>query len=110
LLDIPLIIAGEEIRTGDVAKVTMPHQRKHVLATYHKAGEKEIRIMGYIERAGKSKKAQILFGGKGDDSEGYFIAPTVIFISTTSPLVRWLVNNLSAAQGPPAPMIKPGPC
>lgn len=39
------------------------------------------RTMGFIERAGKSKKAKILFGGTGDDSEGYFIAPTVIEVS-----------------------------
>ena len=43
-LDIPVIIAGEEIRTGDITEVMMPHRREHVLASYHKAGEKEIRL------------------------------------------------------------------
>jgi 1-pyrroline-5-carboxylate dehydrogenase len=38
VVDIPLIIGGEEIRTGDTAKVVMPHDHGHVLATYHKAG------------------------------------------------------------------------
>jgi 1-pyrroline-5-carboxylate dehydrogenase len=43
VVDIPLIIGGEEIRTGDTAKVVMPHDHGHVLATYHKAGPDEIR-------------------------------------------------------------------
>jgi len=42
--DIPLIIGGKEIRTGNTGKVVMPHNHKHVLATYHKAGEKEVQM------------------------------------------------------------------
>jgi len=41
-IEIPLIIGGKEVRTGDTGKVVMPHKHGHVLATYHKAGEKEI--------------------------------------------------------------------
>lgn len=36
------------------------------------------RIMNYINKAKSSNEATILFGGKGDDSVGYFIEPTVI--------------------------------
>jgi 1-pyrroline-5-carboxylate dehydrogenase len=36
-VDIPLIIGGEEIRTGDTAQSVMPHNHKHVLADWHKA-------------------------------------------------------------------------
>ncbi len=43
-LDIPLIIGGEEIRTGDTDNCVMPHKHGQVLATYHKAGEKEIEL------------------------------------------------------------------
>ncbi len=43
-IDIPLIIGGKEIRTGDTGKVVMPHNHQHVLATYHKAGEKEVKM------------------------------------------------------------------
>ena len=43
VVDIPLIIGGEEIRTGDTAQVVMPHDHGHVLATYHRAGPEEIR-------------------------------------------------------------------
>ena len=42
--DIPLIIGGKEIRTGNTEKVVMPHDHRHVLATYHKAGEREVRM------------------------------------------------------------------
>jgi len=41
-LEIPLIIGGEEIKTGNTGKVVMPHDHEHVLATYHKAGETEV--------------------------------------------------------------------
>ncbi|MBR4336939.1 MAG: L-glutamate gamma-semialdehyde dehydrogenase [Bacteroidaceae bacterium] len=44
VVDIPLIIGGKEIRTGNVAEVVCPHDHGHVLARYHKAGEKEIRM------------------------------------------------------------------
>ncbi len=43
-LEIPLIIGGKEVRTGDTGKVVMPHNHQHVLATYHKAGKKEVKM------------------------------------------------------------------
>ena len=39
--------------------------------------------MGYIDKAKASPKAEILFGGQGDKSEGYFVEPTIIL--TTDP-------------------------
>jgi 1-pyrroline-5-carboxylate dehydrogenase len=42
IVDIPLIIGGKEIRTGKTGKVVMPHNHRHVLATYHMATEKEV--------------------------------------------------------------------
>ena len=38
---------------------------------------------GYIERAQQSTEAEVIFGGKCDDSKGYFVEPTVIL--TTNP-------------------------
>ncbi|MDX2414996.1 MAG: L-glutamate gamma-semialdehyde dehydrogenase, partial [Bacteroidales bacterium] len=40
---IPLIIGGKEIYTGNTGNVVMPHNHKHVLATYHKAREEDVR-------------------------------------------------------------------
>ncbi|HUR34646.1 MAG TPA: L-glutamate gamma-semialdehyde dehydrogenase [Vicinamibacterales bacterium] len=36
-IDIPIVIGGEAIRTGDTARVVMPHDHQHVLGTWHKA-------------------------------------------------------------------------
>src|SRR3954469_6622336 len=36
-VDIPIVIGGKEIRTGDTAQSVMPHDHRHVLADYHKA-------------------------------------------------------------------------
>ena len=52
--DIPLVIGGKEIRTGNTGKVVMPHDHHHVLATYHKAGEKEVQMA--IDAAMKAHK------------------------------------------------------
>jgi len=40
-IEIPLIIGGKEIRTSQTGEVRMPHKHSHVLATYHKASDKE---------------------------------------------------------------------
>lgn len=52
--EIPLIIGGKEIYTGDTGNVVMPHDHHHVLATYHKAGEKEVQMA--IDSAMKAHK------------------------------------------------------
>ena len=39
------------------------------------------RIMAYIDMARQSPEAEIIAGGKGDKSVGYFIEPTVIVVS-----------------------------
>ena len=36
--DIPLVIGGREVRTGNTAQTVMPHKHAHVLADWHKAG------------------------------------------------------------------------
>ncbi len=77
-IDIPLIIGGKEIRTGNIGKVVMPHNHQHVLATYHKAGEKEIQLaieaameakikwmaLSWVERASVTVKAAELISVK----------------------------------------------
>ncbi|HXO22645.1 MAG TPA: L-glutamate gamma-semialdehyde dehydrogenase, partial [Thermoanaerobaculia bacterium] len=41
-VEIPLIIGGREVRTGDTARAVCPHDHGHVLATYHQAGAAEV--------------------------------------------------------------------
>ena len=54
VVEIPIIIGGKEIRTGDMGEVVMPHNHKHVVAKYHKVTEKEVNMA--IEAALKAKK------------------------------------------------------
>jgi len=42
-VDIPIIIGGEEFRTGDVGQAVMPHDHGHVLADFHKATPELVR-------------------------------------------------------------------
>ncbi len=41
-IEIPLIIGGEEVRTGNTARAVCPHDHGHALATYHQAGPAEV--------------------------------------------------------------------
>lgn len=76
-IEIPLIIGGKEVRTGNTATCVMPHNHQHVLATFHKAGPAEVEIavqasqdawktwsvMPWWERAAIFKKAAALLAG-----------------------------------------------
>lgn len=77
-VEIPLIIGGKEIKTGNTGKVVMPHQHGRVLATYHKAGEKEVHmaiaaaleahqqwaVMSWVERVSITLKVAELLSKK----------------------------------------------
>jgi len=77
-IEIPLIIGGKELRTGKTKKVVMPHDHHHLLATYHLATEKEIKMaiemaiaakeewmnLSWIERASVFIKAAELVSKK----------------------------------------------
>jgi len=41
-IDMPLIIGGKEVKTGDCGQSVMPHDHAHVLGEYHKAGEQHV--------------------------------------------------------------------
>lgn len=78
IIDIPLVIAGKEVRTDRTGKVVMPHNHQHVMATYHKAGPEEVQAaieaalaaqaewqaMRWEERAAIFLKAAELLAGK----------------------------------------------
>ena len=44
VIEIPLIIDGKEVKTGKIGEFRMPCDHKHVLARYHMAGEKEVKM------------------------------------------------------------------
>jgi 1-pyrroline-5-carboxylate dehydrogenase len=43
-IEIPLIIGGEEVKTGNTETIVIPHNKKHELGIYHKAGKKEVEM------------------------------------------------------------------
>src|SRR4029079_3241557 len=53
-IDIPAIIGGKEIRSGDTAQSVMPHDHRHVLADYHKATAAD--VDNAIEASRKAQK------------------------------------------------------
>ncbi|MDB4914623.1 MAG: 1-pyrroline-5-carboxylate dehydrogenase [Gemmatimonadetes bacterium] len=53
-IDIPIIIGGEDVRTGDLAQSVMPHDHKHVLADWHRATPAHVeQAIAAANRAGK---------------------------------------------------------
>jgi 1-pyrroline-5-carboxylate dehydrogenase len=50
------------------------------------------KIMGYIQYAKRSNQAEIVFGGGGDKSRGYFIEPTVVH--TTNPKFKLMQEEI----------------
>ena len=53
-IEVPLIIGGEEVKTGNTEKMVIPHNHSHVLGVYHKAGKKEVDMA--IEAALEARK------------------------------------------------------
>jgi 1-pyrroline-5-carboxylate dehydrogenase len=53
-IEIPVVIGGREIRTGNIDKSVMPHDHRHVLAEYHKAGPEHVRQA--IEAAAEARR------------------------------------------------------
>ena len=43
-IEIPLIIGGKEVKTGNLGKCILPHNHGTVVGTYHKAGEREVQM------------------------------------------------------------------
>ena len=52
--EIPLVIGGQDVHTGDIAKAVSPHKHKHVTATWHKARPKD--VAAAIAAAKKAQK------------------------------------------------------
>jgi 1-pyrroline-5-carboxylate dehydrogenase len=43
-IEVPLIIGGKEVKTGNTEEMRIPHNHSHVLGVYHKAGKKEVEM------------------------------------------------------------------
>ncbi len=54
-IEIPLVIGGKEIRTGNTGECRVPHDHSIKLGTFHKAGEAEVKQAIEAARAAKPK-------------------------------------------------------
>lgn len=77
-VEVPVIINGKPVKTGDVQDIVCPHDHGHVLGSFHKAGDDEIHAaidaalaakpawenMDWQERAAIFLKAADLISGK----------------------------------------------
>lgn len=58
-IEIPCIIGGKEIRTGNFGECRIPHEHGHLLGRYHKAGEKEVSLALEAAAAAAEKWADL---------------------------------------------------
>ena len=72
-IEIPLLIGGKEVRTGDTGTCVMPHNHGHVLARFHQAGPAEV--------------AQAISAAKDADTDPFGGQPDGI--SQTARYARW---------------------
>ncbi|HOJ05405.1 MAG TPA: L-glutamate gamma-semialdehyde dehydrogenase [Bacteroidota bacterium] len=56
-IEVPLIIGGEEVRTGDTAEMRIPHDHAHLLGVYHRASQKEVDMA--VEAAVEAQRAWV---------------------------------------------------
>ncbi len=83
-IEIPLVIGGREVRTGELADCRCPHDHAHLLARYHKAGAKEVQMA--VEAARKAWK---------DWSEMDWVSRAAIFLRAAELLAtkyRYVLN------------------
>jgi 1-pyrroline-5-carboxylate dehydrogenase len=55
VIEIPLIIGGKEVTTGNMGEIRIPHNHKTIIARYHKADKKEVDMA--IAAAAAAKEA-----------------------------------------------------
>ena len=54
VVEIPLVIGGRDVKTGTLGKIVTPHDHRHQLASFHNAGEAELKA---VVKAAKDAKA-----------------------------------------------------
>ncbi len=86
VIEIPLIIGGKEVRTGKMGEIRIPHDHKHIIAKYHKAGKQE------IEMATKAAKE-----AKGDWDNMPFGQRAAIFLKAAELLAGPMRSTLNAS-------------
>ncbi len=78
---------------GQIAEIRMgsPLDFRNFMTAVIDRGAYET-IMSYIDHAKNASDAEIIHGGNGDDSKGYFIEPTVVL--TTNPRMKLMEEEI----------------
>ena len=77
-VEIPLVIGGKRIHTGNTATQVMPHAHSHVVADFHKAGDAE--IAGAIAAAAAAGKEWAAWSW--EDRAGIFLKAAELLTTT----------------------------
>lgn len=85
-IEIPLIIGGKEVKTGNFADCRCPHDHNHLLGRYHKAGPQEIEMA--VQEAKKAWR---------DWSEMDWVSRTSIFLRAAELLATKYRQILNAS-------------
>ncbi len=83
-IEIPLLIGGREVRTGDLGECRPPHDHGHLLGRFHRAGPREVEMA--IEEAKKAWR---------DWSETDWVSRATIFLRAAeliSSKYRYILN------------------
>ena len=77
-IEIPLIIGGEEFRTGDMSQAVMPHAHGHVLADWHRATPRHVEQAIAAARAAQREWANWAW----EDRAGVFLRAAELLATT----------------------------
>jgi len=77
-VEIPVVIGGKRIHTGNTATQVMPHAHSHVVADWHKAGDAE--IAGAIKAAAAAQKEWAAWSW--EDRAGIFLKAAELLTTT----------------------------
>ena len=58
-IEIPLVIGGKDVATGDLGECRLPHDHRHLLGVYHKAGAKHVQAAAAAARKAKKDWAAL---------------------------------------------------
>ncbi len=58
-IEIPLVIGGKDVATGDLGECRLPHDHRHLLGVYHKASAKHVQAAATAARKAKKDWAAL---------------------------------------------------